>query len=96
MSEITAIIDERIRNLHHVVTQDDMGTEGLVAIGLGHVRALARFEPLTILVDQTHQGDGNVEQGGRDTGETIEALLRLGVEEAALVERAEAPVFVCR
>src|ERR1700730_18068067 len=90
------VIRESIGYLHHLVTQDDMRTEGLVAIGLAGVKTRARLEPLAVSVDQTHQGNGNIEQSRCDAGIAVESLLGLGVQHATLMECKEAPFFVWR
>ena len=73
-----------------------MSTESFVASRLADVHTRARLEPLAVSVDQTHQGNGNVEQRRGDPCVTVESLLRLGVQQASLLERPETPLFVCR
>src|ERR1700730_8903764 len=68
------VIRESIGHLHHVITQDGVSTEGLVAIRLACVQTPARLEPLAVSVNQTHQGNGNIEQGRCDTGIAVESL----------------------
>jgi hypothetical protein len=78
------------------MTQDDMRAESLVAIRFAGVHTPPRLEPLAISVDQAHESNGNVEQGSRDTCETVKSLLRLGVQQTTLLENPEARCLVCR
>ena len=73
-----------------------MRAEGLVTRGLGGFQADGSLEPLTILIHQTDQGDGCAGDLGCQLDDSVEDLLRLGVDDVGLVEFGQTFGFIGR
>lgn len=79
--------------------QDAIGADGVAAKRgvprpLGKCQAVARLEPLPVLVDQADQGDGHIKHAFYQPGETIETLLGGGVQEVQCPQCGKAFRFV--
>ena len=57
-----------------------MTTEGDVPRRLCGLQSLARLEPLTVGVDEAHQGNRNIEEPFRKAGQPIKTFLRRSIE----------------
>ena len=71
-----------------------VGTKRSVARGLFHIKAIARFEPLTVFVDQTDKCDWRIEECGSQTCNSIKPLVRVGIQDPQCTKRRQAPFFV--
>jgi len=84
-----ADVGARVVDLEDIVAADGVGAEGEGPRGLRGVQALPRLEPLAVLIDQAHEGDGDVEQPLRHPGDPVEALLGRSVEQAGCPQRTK-------
>ncbi len=87
-------VEGEIGDDERVVLENGVAAKRNVAGRLDRVDAVLGFEPLAIHVDHRDVGDGDVEDAGGKLDDLVEAIFGRGVEDAEVVERAEAGVFV--
>ena len=92
-----AFVEQRVRHDEGTMVrgQNRMRAEGTVTARFEGVDPHPRLEPLPICVDHAYQGNRHIQNQGRHAGDSIEALLRSGVENSEPVERSN-PVDLVR
>src|ERR1700730_15012320 len=80
---------------HEFAMIDDVGTKCGVARSLFRIEAVARFEPLSVLVDQTDKCDWHIKERSGQARDSIKPVLWLGFEDPHLAKlfRPPLPVF---
>ena len=81
---------------HHerLVLQNGVCTERQFTRCLPHGQAMVRLEPLSVCVDEAHQGDRRPADRGRDGSEIVERLFRVGVENCVSSQGLKALGFI--
>src|SRR5918995_159350 len=87
-------IKQRVRNDHGRLAQDSMSTKGDLTRCLASVKAIARLEPLPILIDEADDNNGNVEKLGGEPRNAIEPIFGRGVEDAKVMKGCKSLLLV--
>ena len=89
-----ALIRTGVGHHQHLIAGDGMGAEGHLARCFGGIQTMSRQKPLTITINQRHQGDRHVEHGARQLDDPIEMRIGRGVENAMAKQVAQALLLI--
>jgi hypothetical protein len=71
-------VEECVRHNHRLTIINHVSTKCGITRCLFRIKTVARFEPLTVVVDQADKCDGHIEERGRETCDPIKSLFGLG------------------
>lgn len=66
-----------------------MGTERLTTRCLLNAQSLFRLEPLSVAINERDRGNGNIEQSGYKTRDTIKGIVPWRIEKIVLMELSQ-------